>query len=112
MRQQEILSHLSTLAEREFNIKEAFEVLTHNRTIYWSWGVSKQCGVENKCLLLRVNGHHHKGWVGITLDWTDTFNVYIIRINGDIIETIEGVYVFDLVKIIDERIEKIPAYKH
>ena len=112
MTQQEILMKVNALAEREFDVNECFQqVLTRNRSIYWSWGVSKNASVKDRCILLKVNGHHHKGWVGITLGWMDTFDVHIIKMNGDILETIKDVYVFDLVETKDNRIEKIEAYQ-
>jgi len=111
MKKEEILKEVLALAERDFDINECFKVLTHNTPIYWSWGVEERLGVQNKCLLIKVNGYHHKGWVGITLGWMDTFDVHIISLGGEILETIKDVYVFDLVKVIDERIEKVPAYQ-
>ena len=83
MTQQEILMKVNALAEREFDVNECFQqVLTRNRSIYWSWGVSKNASVKDRCILLKVNGHHHKGWVGITLGWMDTFDEQIaLQIN-------------------------------
>jgi hypothetical protein len=57
-----------------------------------------------------VRGNHHKGYVFITLNWTDTYIVYIINIRGNILNKYEMVYFDDLVEIIDNRIEKVKDY--
>ena len=105
------LEILKPLCEREFNPKETLEVLKYNRPIYWSWGVSNLINVENKGLLMKVRGHHHKGYVFITLGWDDVYKVHIISTRGNIKETFEGVYFDMLVEVIDNRIEKKENYK-
>jgi len=101
------------LLKDTFNIQETLSVLTHNRPMYWSWGVSKIINLNlNKGLLLKVSGNHHKGWVLITLDWTDTYNVDIISNKGEVIDHFDMVYFDMLSEIIDNRIERIPQYQH
>ena len=95
------------LYETEFDIQETINVLTYNRTIYWSWGVSKLYNCQNKGLLLKVNGHHFNNYVLITLGWDDLYNVHYLNEKLVEVEKTEGVYFDMLVDIIDERIEKI-----
>lgn len=98
------------LLERDFNLKETMEVLTYNRNIYFSWGVSKRQNLNDKGLLLNVNGHHHKGSVLITLGWDDTYCVYIINNRGKILNEYKEVYFDILTELIDNRIERIKEY--
>ena len=87
--------------EREFNPKETLQVLTLNRMTYWSWGVSKLINMFNKGLCLKVSGHHHKGWVVITLGWTDTYSVYYLSNKGEIKQLIRSTpkhYFFQVMK--------------
>jgi hypothetical protein len=105
------LEILNPLCEREFNLKETLQVLTHNKTIYWSWGVSRLTNVNNKGLLMKVNGHHHKGYVFIVLGWEDLYKVFFISTHGNIKDTKEGIFFDMLVEVIDNRIEKIPQYQ-
>jgi hypothetical protein len=100
-----------TKGEREFDLKETLSVLQYNRSIFWSWGVSKMINLKNKGLMMKVSGHHHKGWVLITLGWEDLYKVYIISNSGKELNAYDGVFFDDLVEIIDNRIEKIPEYK-
>lgn len=95
----------------EFNVSETMKVLTHDPSIYWSWGVSNKYNLNNKGLLLKVNGHHHKGFVLITLDWSDTYNVYILTKSLDVIAEYSMIYFDNLVEVIDNRIERIEAYQ-
>jgi len=105
-------SVLKGLVKMEFNINETLQLLSSNKGIFWSWGASNFTNFENKGLLFKVNGHHHKGYVFITLDWSDTYTVDIISTQGNIKNTYEMVYFDMLVDIIDNRIEKIANYTY
>jgi hypothetical protein len=98
---------IKTLYKCEFNLKETLIVLTHDRSIFWSWGVSKKYNLENKVLILKVSGHFHKGYVAITLDWTDTYIVTFLTTTGRILKTVDTVYFDELVHIIDNNIESV-----
>jgi len=98
------------LLEREFNLNETMEVLTYNKSIYWSWRVSKRQNLNDKGLLLDVSGNHHKGSVLITLGWDDTYCVYIINNRGKILNEYKEVYFDVLTEVIDNRIERIKDY--
>jgi hypothetical protein len=98
------------LMEREFNLSETMSVLRYNPQIYWSWGVSKLQNLNDKGLLLNVNGHHHKGSVFITLSFNDTYSVYIINNRGKILNEYKEVYFDMLTEVIDNRIERIKEY--
>ena len=103
---------LEPLLKREFNTSETLKVLTHNKTIYWSWGVSQLFNCNDKGLLLKVNGHHHKQYVLITLDWDDTYKVDYLNRNLRVTDTQENIYFDQLTEFIDNRIERIGEYTH
>lgn len=98
------------LLEREFNLNETIKVLSYNPSIFWSWGVSKRTNLNDRGLLLKVSGNHHKGSVLITLGWNDTYNVYIISNKGVIQNEYKEVYFDVLTEVIDNRIERIKEY--
>lgn len=108
---QTIKQVISPLLKDDFNVGETLQVLSYNKGIYWSWGVHDLSNICNKGLMFRVNGHHHKGWVLITLDWTDTYDVYLISTHGNIVKDFHQVYFDMLVELIDNHIEKIPEYE-
>jgi hypothetical protein len=112
MKHSEIFSMCIKMGERNFNTQETLMVLRHNRNIFWSWGVSKMVNLQNKGLILKVSGHHHKGWVLVTLGWEDLYKVHIVSNSGKVLYKYEGIFFDDLVDIIDNRIEKIPDYKY
>ena len=111
MTHNELFSKLMVKGEREFNLNETLLVLRSNQSIYWSWGVSKLVNLQNKGLIMKVNGHHHKGWVLITLGWEDLYKVYIVSNTGNTLDQYEGIFFDQLVEVIDDRIERIPNYK-
>ena len=99
------------LIKREFRVGDTLILLQSNGFKFWSWGSSNFTNFENKGLLFKVNGYHHKGYVLITLDWTDTYDVYILSTHGNVIDTYNMVYFDMLFDIIDNRVERIPEYK-
>jgi hypothetical protein len=110
MTQAKLLELISEKTQREFNPNETMQWLSINKPMYWSWGVEKKINYANKALLLKVNGHHLKGWVGIVLAWDDTYSVYYID-NKGIKEEQHNVYCDMLQDVIDDRIERIAEYR-
>ena len=98
------------LYQREFDTSQTLQVLTHNKPIYWTWGVSQLFNCNNKGLLMKVNGHHHKQYVLIVLGWDDTYNIHYLNRNLREIDKTEGIYFDQLVEVIDNRIERIGEY--
>ena len=98
------------LLKRDFNVKEILQFFGRYGFMFWSWGANGFTNVENKGLFFKVNGHHHKGYVLITLDWSDTFDVHIINTSGKVLDTYTEVYIDRLFETIDNRIEKIKEY--
>lgn len=101
---------VKSLIQDTFNPSETMGWLTRNRNMYWSWGVSKKINFENKALVLKVSGHHHKGYVIITLAFDDTYTVSLVQTTGRVKETIEGIYCDCLQEFIDNKIECISEY--
>lgn len=102
----------SDYAQREFNPQETMQWLTANRIVYFSWGTERVINLFNKGLLLKVNGHHHKGWVLITLAWNDTYTVrFFNQQYNQVKDTLTEVYCDLLQDTIDEVIERIDDYK-
>jgi hypothetical protein len=110
MTQQELFDKCQPLLQREFSIGEVNQVLNRNQPMYWSWGVSKRINLFDKGYLLKVNGHHHKGWVLVRLSWDDTYSVYIISNKGEVLNEFHNVYWDMLADVIDDRIERINEY--
>ena len=96
--------------EREFNTKETLDLLKMNGFKFWSWGASGFKNFGDKVLTFKVQGHHHKGYVVITLGWDDTYTIRLVSTQGNVKFKMEGVYFDMLFEILDEKIERIPEY--
>lgn len=101
-----------SLLKREFNVSELSTNIRSVGPVVWSWGMHDLANMNDKGLMFRVNGHHHKGWVLITLDWDDTFEVHLINTDSSIKKTFSMVYVDMLIDIIDTAVEKIDDYEY
>jgi len=102
---------VSELLLCEFNTDETLSILRSNPSIYLSWGVERYFNVEDRGLMMKVNGNHHKGWVLITLGSDDWYRVHILTKFGKVLESLNGVCFDELVQIIDDRIERVEEYK-
>jgi len=66
---------------------------------------------ENKALIFKVNGHHFKDAVVITLNGSDLFDIYYVNRKQEIVDMATDIYFDDLVDTIDKKIEYIADYK-
>lgn len=102
---------LAKLTQREFNVEDTLLVLNNPFQVFWSWGVSKVFNFQSKALLLFVQGHHHKGWVVITLAWNDTYSYYLLNKDESIKLERHEVYFDVLQDMIDKDVEFIDDYQ-
>jgi hypothetical protein len=98
------------LGEREFDPRETLQLLQRYQFRFWSWNANRFTNLENKGLLFKVQGNHHKGYVLITLGYDDTYKVHIVSTQGNVKDTYEGIYFDMLFETIDDRIERIEEY--
>lgn len=95
----------------EFNPQETMDWLTYNQPLFWSFGVSETINLSNnKGLLLGVSARRHTGWVLITLNGSDLYDVYLVNTLGRVKKEIKDVYGDELVDTIYDSIERIPEY--
>ena len=92
--------------------------------VIWSWGQSalqavsgeqlKHLGISGLGgLKFKVNGMHHKGHVLVSLNFADTYDVYICSIRKDTMtvkEKLEGLYLDEFGTWIDEQVELVEDY--
>ena len=98
-------------SEREFDPKETLQWLSRNRITRASWGFQKPTALKESGLMFKVNGHHHKGWVLITLAWNDTYTLRFFSTQfNEVKEKITDVYCDELQERVDIVIERIKEY--
>jgi hypothetical protein len=98
---------------------------TVGRSVVWSWGQSalqamtgeqaQSLGIDNSlgALKFRVNGHHHKGNVIVSLNGLDTYDIFICSVRKGKMTVKEqslGRYFDEFGTWIDEQVEKVEAY--
>ena len=82
-----MIDTIQELLQREFDLNETLMVLKSPINIYWTWGVEKMYNVKNQGLILKVNGHHWKNFVLVTLAWNDTYTVSLLDEDFNISKT-------------------------
>lgn len=95
----------------QLNANETLLVLRGNPSIFMSWEVKKLVNVDERGLMMKVNGHHHCGWVLITLDGYDWYRVHILSDGGEVLDSYSEVCFDELLQIIDDRIEWVDEYE-
>jgi hypothetical protein len=79
--------------------------------VVWSWGAHAWTKMNDFCLRFKVNGHHHKGYVYLVVNGSDLFDIYLTKNNDKITKIIDDVYIENLIRSIDEAVERLPSYK-
>jgi hypothetical protein len=77
-----------------------------------SWGVSKFGALQGDTgIIFHVQGYKFNGWCKIVYDeGADLFNVSYLSNQGKIVNEQKGIYFDELVRTIDEEVEKTPDY--
>lgn len=96
--------------EREFNPNETLSLLNRYGYRFWSWGANGFKNIANKALFFKVQGHHHKGYVLITLNAADLYDVRLFTTTGKVKHTLTDLFFDQLFDAIDEKVERIAAY--
>ena len=101
------------IGQRPFDTREvAVNLRRHAFVTVMSWGARAWKVYKDMFLRFMVSGHHHKGHVYIILGWDDTFTLYYTTSKGKIVDKREGVYVDELIDVIDKRVEYIEQYQN
>ena len=87
------------------------KILKTQLIVVFSWGFHNPIRIDNG-LRFKVQGFKFKGVVEVVYnEGTDLFDVKLIK-RGEVIDTVEGVYLDSLVDVIDNKVEKVDNYKH
>jgi hypothetical protein len=76
-------------------------------SIVWCWGTRGwTIYPEKKALRFRVSGHLHKGFVFLTVNGLDLFDIYITNLKGEIKQSKKDIYLEDMINVIDGMVER------
>jgi hypothetical protein len=119
-------SELGTLARknrgRGINAEDVVQILRSNNIVTMSWGTEKLTGFGSPTFYARnnniadgfgfkVNGRLHKGWVLITVNFADLFDIYLTKpqlkfgSTEGMKPTVTNVFIEDLMETLDYLIE-------
>lgn len=114
-----VMLEFKKLMDQEFNVNTVLEKIVDSGSIFLSWGVIgitpegeerlNAWNLINKGLLMKVNGFFWKDFVLITKNRSG----FVVRLTtkDDVKVAISNLTLGDIVKVIDERIEKLPSYR-
>ena len=80
------------------------QLFHYGKQILWSWGAHAWTGGED-FLVFKVQGYKLKGFVRITLNGLDLYDICFKNHNGEAIKEMNDVYAEDMVSIIDNEVE-------
>lgn len=90
--------------------KYIYSILLSQTTVLMSWGFESPVVIKLG-LRFKVNGFKHRGRVEIRYnEGADLFNISLIGEDNQVKETLEGIYVDQLVEVIDEHVERVENY--
>jgi len=76
----------------------------------FSWGANAWRAGDD-FLHFRVTGRLFRGVVRITLNSMDTYDIKLMKVSGEVVKEINGIYNDQLTEVIDNAIERVPEYK-
>lgn len=86
------------------------KILQSNLSIVWSWGFNSPRPINNG-LIFNVNGFIHQGAVCISYIYdTDNFTIQLINRHNEVCKEISGVYIDNLIDVIDLSVERVSNY--
>ena len=102
--------------DEEYSREIAGYILSIFRTnpfVVMSWGINPaSIEVVDLGVKFHVQGFKHKGFVQVVLnEGEDLFEVTLISEEGETVNTIEHIFVDNLISIIDEAVEKTEDYE-
>lgn len=90
----------------EFDTFSIYRAIKQAGPVVWSWGARNFTQFFGKGLTFSVNGFKHKGIVAITYNRVpDLFNVELRTRQYNLVEKIDGVYIDQLIEVIDRMVE-------
>lgn len=90
-----------------------WSILKTQIAAFMSWGVApKSMKVIDGGIEFHCQGFKHTGKVQVVLDeGKDLFEIHLISESGELVKTVEDVYLDNLVSVIDENVEKTDDYE-
>jgi hypothetical protein len=101
---------ISEIGRRDFNTVEIHALLSRKNPIMLSWGAHNFVKNGSKWLRFEVNGHHFKGQIYIVLAFNDTFTLYYVDNNFQVVDIQKEVYIDMLIDTIDKKVEYVESY--
>ena len=100
----------------DYNLKIAeyiFEIFKSDLPVVWSWGIDPaSIQVIDLGVKFHVQGFKHKGMVQVVInEGEDLFEVSLISETGEIVKTIEHIFLDNLISVIDDAVEKCDNYE-
>ena len=102
--------------DEEYSKEIAGYILSIFRTnpfVVMSWGINPaSIEVVDQGVKFHVQGFKHKGFVQVVLnEGEDLFEVTLISEEGETMDTIEHIFIDNLIPIIDDAVEKCENYE-
>ena len=96
--------------KREMDVNLCLQQLTYKKFKSMCWGITKRANIENKGLLIKVNGMKFKEWILITLNGLDWYEIDFVKSNGTVVKHLGDVFCEDMCDLVDDYIERLDTY--
>ena len=96
----------------QIDCKETINLLNTQRMKVWSWGTNGFTNCFDKALKFKVQAHRHKGYIYLTVNGNDLYDIYFVSTHGNLKKQFNDIFFEDVVDVIDNEIEFIKEYSH
>ena len=104
---------MEKIEQRDVEIaRYILDILSTQPNVFMSWGVDPETMRPCKCgILFHVQGFKHTGLVRIMLnEGADLFGVTLLSDSGEVVKTMDSVFLDTLISTVDEAVEKTDDY--
>tara|TARA_R110000772_G_scaffold194749_2_gene305490 strand:+ start:4814 stop:5149 length:336 start_codon:yes stop_codon:yes gene_type:complete len=99
-------SFFNEKAERTFDPEITLQQLTTNALNVGCWGAHDFVGYRDSVLYFKVNGALHKGFVVIILNYMDTYDIYLLNKDAELVgKGTKDIYADMLNEVVDNLVE-------
>lgn len=96
---------------REFySMQEFVNAIRRTRKVF-TWGARGWTKMNKALLRFRVSAHRHKAYIYVAVNGADLYEIWLTKFDGTVVKEFKDIYVEDFITLIDDEIERIPAYK-
>lgn len=90
---------------RPFDDMQGFVNAIRRTQASMCWGSHAWTNIANKALRFHVTGRLYRGWIIVSVNAMDTFDIFYVNRSMEITKRTEGIYLDQFIEVVDSEVE-------